>query len=100
MFNAEERAKELIKAGKSEEDIIKILAEETEVDTLFQTATQGLKTAWEQYQGDDMASLNVAIDNLAACGKNITELRKILEQSKVGVETPGAVPQPAPAPVE
>jgi len=94
MIDTKERAKQLLKAGKTENEIIKILAEETEVDTLFQTATMGLKTAWESYQGSDKASLNVCIDNLAAVGKNITQLRKILEERKSGVEQPGAETTP------
>lgn len=94
MINTKERAKQLLKAGKTEVEIVKILAFETEVDTLFQTTTQGLKTAWEQYQGDDKASLNVAIDNLAAVSKNISQLRKLLEQQKTGVETPGVATIP------
>lgn len=93
-MDIKERAKQLFKAGKKEEEIVKILADETEIDILFQTATQGLKTAWEQYQGEDKASFNVAMDNIAAVGKNITQLRKLLEQQKTGIETSGAVIAP------
>jgi ABC-type oligopeptide transport system substrate-binding subunit len=94
MMDMKERAKQLLKAGKTEKEIEIILAEETEVETLFQTVTTGLKTAWESYKGSDMASLNVNVDNLAAVSKNITQLRKLLEQKKVGVEQPGASTEP------
>ena len=87
-------AKELLIAKKPNEEIIKIIAEETQIDTLFQTVTEGLKVAYESYKGPDIASLNVCIDNLASVSKNIGQLKKLLEDKKAGVTEPGAIVTP------
>ena len=98
-----DRIKELVKAGKPNDEIKKIIAEETDIELLFQTVTTGLKTAWDSYKGPDMASLNVAVDNLNAVRKNVAQLTKLLEEKKANATQPGAGAPPEvvpPAPAE
>jgi len=95
----EKRIKELLKAGIKEEDVEKIIAAEEEVDILFSTITESLTTAHQSYKKPDMASLNVAIDNLNSSKKHITELQKKLEELRSTKSQPGAAVEP-PEPVK
>jgi len=88
-FDVDKRIKELVSAGVSDADIEKIIADEEEITNLFDTVTVSLQTAVDNWNKGDMASLNVAVDNVNNAKKHLGELSKKLDEKKSSKETPG-----------
>lgn len=86
---------DLVFAKKTDEEIQKIIAEDEKIKLQFETIIKGINVAYEAYGKEDVASLNVCIDNLIASRKNISELEKILEEKKNAATQPGAGSPPA-----
>ena len=96
----QERIKELLKAKKTEKEIEIIIATEAEIDMLFETVIESLKVSLESYKKDDMASLNVSLDNLKSSKGHISDLEKKINEIKTAKEQPGAAIEPPSEPIE
>lgn len=76
------RIKMLIAKKLNDEQIEILVAEHDDINVAFQTVAKGVQTALESYDKGDVAGLNVAIDNLAAARKNISDLEKKLTEQR------------------
>jgi hypothetical protein len=96
------KIKQLLGMGISEENIIKIMADEKgEIESMFETISMALEDAKKRNSAGDHASLSACFDYLDVAKRNIVELQKLVDakvQEKATTKMPTEVPAVPPTP--